>query len=378
MDPWNATAKALFFVLLIVPQAVTAPRAQAQEWIYTVRPGDNPWSISDRYLTDMRYWPRLQQRNGITEPDHIPPGTRLSIPIEWLKNPIKPLTVRVLDVRGDVEASFAAGGRTVPLRAETTLQAGDSVRTGPASSALLKFHDASELLLQADSLLVLETLNVHESSGLVDAQLNLRRGRLETQVTTRRDPAVRYEITTPAAIAAVRGTAFRIAADTQARVARTEVTRGSVALGSAGRTTVLPEKYGAVAEPAAEKPEPVELLPAPDISALPGHTDKLEFTWPAIPGAKAYRVQLMAYQHKRFKLLVFNNGRLIRSQQVGGEQVLALIHEDMPEAPQFSGPRLPNDNYVLRVRGIDERGLEGLNGEHRFTLFTSADRATLR
>ncbi|MEZ5581860.1 MAG: class II aldolase/adducin family protein [Candidatus Competibacteraceae bacterium] len=33
---------------------------------------------------------------------------------------------------------------------------------------------------------------------------------------------------------------------------------------------------------------------------------------------------------------------------------------------------MPNDNYILRVRGIDEQGLEGLNGEHQFTLFASS------
>jgi len=345
--------------------------AQAQEWIYTVRSGDNPWSISRDYLQGMEYWPRFQRYNSITRPTQIPPGTQLRIPIEWLKDPIKPITARVLDVRGAVEVSSGETGRTIPLEVSNILQASDTIRTGPESSVRLKFHDDSELLLQADSMLALETLNVYATSGLVDAQLHLQRGRLETKTTTRNDPAIRYEIRTPSAIAAVRGTEFRVGADNVTQVALAEVTDGEVSLSSAGQTTVLPEKFGAVAKTGGGKPLKVQLLPPPEIANFPTTLEELEFSWPALDRAQKYRVQLMAYQRKRFKLLVFNQGRLIHSEQVGGgEQVLALIYEEIVETPQFQGPQLPNDNYLLRIRGIDAQGLEGLNGEHQFTLFT--------
>ena len=38
---------------------VTLPVSAADEWIYVVQPGDNPWSITERYLAGVRYWPRL-------------------------------------------------------------------------------------------------------------------------------------------------------------------------------------------------------------------------------------------------------------------------------------------------------------------------------
>ncbi|MEZ5581859.1 MAG: FecR domain-containing protein [Candidatus Competibacteraceae bacterium] len=310
--------------------------AQAQEWVYTVRSGDNPWSISRDYLQGMDYWPRLQRYNGITRPTRIPPGTQLRIPIEWLKNPIKPITARVLDVRGEVEVSSGETGKTAPLEVEHVLQAGDTIRTGPESSVRLKFHDDSELLLQADSTLTLETLHVYANSGLVDAQMHLQRGRLEAQATTRRDPAIRYEIRTPSAVAAVRGTEFRVGADDANQVALAEVTDGEVSLSSAGKVTVLPEKFGAVAKTGGGKPVKVELLPPPALAGFPATLEKLEFSWPELDGAQKYRVQLMAYQRKRFKLLVVNRGRLIHSEQVGGgEQVLALIYEKIVETPQF-------------------------------------------
>jgi len=362
-------------LFLLFPLAIT--RSQAQEWIYTVRSGDNPWSISRDYLQGMRYWPRLQSYNGVTKPTQIPPGTQFRIPLEWLKPQVRPVTARVLDVRGEVEVSSDKTGQTESLKAEDVLQAGDIIRTGPQSSALLRFHDDSELILQADSTLALETLNVYEASGLVDAQLHLQRGRLETQATTRQDPAIRYEIRTPSAVAAVRGTQFRVGADAVAQVMLTEVTGGKVALSSDGQTTVLPEKFGAVAKLGEGKPSKVELLPPPQISNLPATLEQLVVSWPALERAQAYRVQLMAYRHKRFKLLVVNKGRLIHSEQVGGgEQVLALIYEEIVKTPQFQGPQLPNDNYILRIRGIDEQGLEGLDGEHRFTLFAPSNVAS--
>jgi len=40
----------------------------AKDWIYTVRPRDNPWNLTERYLKGLQYWPKLQQLNHITDP----------------------------------------------------------------------------------------------------------------------------------------------------------------------------------------------------------------------------------------------------------------------------------------------------------------------
>lgn len=56
-------------------------RAQATpEWRYVVKSGDNPWSITERLLDGMKYWPLVQKHNGIVDPRNIPPGTELRIP----------------------------------------------------------------------------------------------------------------------------------------------------------------------------------------------------------------------------------------------------------------------------------------------------------
>ena len=45
------------FIALVLLGAETA---RAQEWLYTVRPGDNLWNVTAEHLNRMDYWPRLQ------------------------------------------------------------------------------------------------------------------------------------------------------------------------------------------------------------------------------------------------------------------------------------------------------------------------------
>ena len=47
----------------LCPTLLVATVAQAQEWLYTVRPGDNIWNITADYLSSMSYWPKLQKRS---------------------------------------------------------------------------------------------------------------------------------------------------------------------------------------------------------------------------------------------------------------------------------------------------------------------------
>ena len=52
-------------VLAIGLVGVTMSWANAQDFLYTVRQGDNPWNLTARYLLNLSYWPRLQRYNRI-------------------------------------------------------------------------------------------------------------------------------------------------------------------------------------------------------------------------------------------------------------------------------------------------------------------------
>ncbi|MDE2389572.1 MAG: LysM peptidoglycan-binding domain-containing protein [Betaproteobacteria bacterium] len=94
MSHWGKIRRLLLVLLMILPVSVAA-----EEWIYTVRPGDNLWNLTERHLKSMDYVPQLQQLNGVKNPYVIPPGTQLRIPVAWAK--VQNTSARVLSVYGE-------------------------------------------------------------------------------------------------------------------------------------------------------------------------------------------------------------------------------------------------------------------------------------
>ncbi len=217
--PYPRCLLCLFYLLLTTTVA-------AQEWIVTLRPDDNPRHLSEKYLSDMSYWPQLQSLNKMT--GEIVTDGQLRIPIAWIKPELRPVAARVLDVQGKVEVTVQT--ETITLRAGTSLQADYIIHTGPESNALLEFADGSRLLLQADSRLLLNTLNIYAQHGTVDTLMDLLVGGVDTEVTPRQDTGTRYQISTPSAAATVRGTRYRLSADIDKSVSRMEVLEGEVAI----------------------------------------------------------------------------------------------------------------------------------------------------
>ena len=98
---------------LLPALAVPASSAQAADFAYIVREGDNPWNLTQRYLKDLSYWPRIQRYNRITEPRRMQPGTRLLIPEDWLK--LRTREVKLDAVQGDVIVIAADGRRSAAV-----------------------------------------------------------------------------------------------------------------------------------------------------------------------------------------------------------------------------------------------------------------------
>lgn len=47
---------------------------------YTVQTGDRLWDIAEQFLGDGKRYPEIVRFNGLSDPDHIPAGTKLKIP----------------------------------------------------------------------------------------------------------------------------------------------------------------------------------------------------------------------------------------------------------------------------------------------------------
>jgi hypothetical protein len=242
---------------------------------------------------------------------------------------------------------LAATGETRALVEGAILSAGDEVRTAIGGNAALEFADGSRLKVRADSQLLLDTISAYGRTGMVDTRVRLRRGRLDSLVNPGAGPGSRYEIRTPAALSAVRGTELRVRADEARGLYATEVLRGRVAVSGAGKTRIVAQGFGITVRPGERPAPPRRLLPAPDLGTLDAVVDRvpLQFSWPALDGAVAYRVQL---------------ANTIRFQK--------LLSDGTTGTPVWRGPEVPDGELVLRVRGIDGDGLEGLNSDHPFTV----------
>lgn len=219
--------------------------------------------------------------------------------------------------------------------------------TGNDSSATIRFADGSRVLLQSNTVLSLDTMSAYGSTGMVDTRMRLHGGRIENEVLPAVGSGSRYRIITPPAVAAVRGTSFRVAFDPAAETALGEVLDGALGVSALGVSRDVPAGFGVATKTGEPPGEPKQLLPAPDLSglpvALPGQ--RIVFEWPAVQGSSVYRGQI-------FEL-------------PGAER---LIQESVVVRPRVQWQALPIGDFLLRLRAIDADGLEGLNADHAFRI----------
>lgn len=328
--------------MLLASQAV---RADDEEWLLTVQPGDTLMKLGYTYLQQRSDWPTLRKLNKIANPRRLQPGSRLRIPIPLLKRQV--VLAEVIRAKGDVRARLSTGGDEIGLAPGSTLREADQILTGPNSNLTLSFVDGSRLLVLENSQLTLETLRVYGKSGVSDTRVRLQKGQLDTQVNKLKGPSARYQITTPALVLGVRGTSFRVAADDQDGTSRSEVMEGLVSADDSGTELSIPAGYGALAS--AEKPAAtaIKLLPAPDLSQSPDRLQRvpLRFNWQPLENAVGYHAQVFA--------------------DTNFEQ---LLHDGVFRQPEAKFADLPDGNFIMRVRAVDQTGLEGLNAVRPFTL----------
>jgi hypothetical protein len=319
----------------------------AEDWVYVVQPGDNLWFLSATLLKDVNHYNKLLQYNDITEPKPLQPGTELRVPLAWLKH--EPAKVKVVHSRGHTEVFRHPKRQAKQLNKGDILGLGDRIRTALDSNVTLEFADGSTLVIQAQSEVVLDALAISANGIMVETRVRLKRGRGEVEVPSQRKPPPNFQIITPESVTSVRGTKFRVEADSERHITLSEVIDGRVEVVAAGVSRIVNAGYGVVAETGKPLMEPRQLLTRPDLSGLPARIDALPtaFTWPSVAGAKTYRIQIAS-----------------------DSSFTALLIDAGLTNPSYTLSELPSGQYALRVRAIDEFGLEGLNSDFSFTLKT--------
>jgi hypothetical protein len=335
-----------FFTALMLMLVIALPSvvsAEEEYWEYTFRPGDSIWDIASKYTTTVNNWVEIQKINEIRQGKDrkIRPGTRIVIPVSMLKQ--QPTPALVVALTGDASL-VRANGDKLKLTVGEKLYSGDRIITLDKQSLSIQFADKSELQVYANSEVVLDKLSQHKKTGMVDTRIRLNTGSINTRVE-KQQPDSHYEIRTPAAITAVRGTEFRLT--TNEKFSRTEVTEGLVAVTAGETERVLQDGYGIVAEVDKPLPEPVKLLPGPEVSIkLSSDKTTVTMSWLELDGAKFYRYQLS-----------------------NDEKFNQIIIDSKSTDNSITMNQLEPGNYYFRVRGIDQIELEGLDSISNFEIY---------
>ena len=284
----------------------------------------------------------LTTANQNKDPYHLLPGQTMRVPIGLLKQ--IPAPAEIISTSGSVKVRQESDPER-NARIGEKLSVGAELVTAEDSSAALRFADGSVLVIQPKSLLKLDAMSVYAGGGMADTRLRLQAGRAEVAANPKREKGSRLQVITPSAVAAVRGTEFRVAADEG--TAREETLEGKVEFSAAGKSTQLAQGFGSIAEKGKPPIAPVALLSAPDIAGLPAKIQQLpmRFDLPAQTKAIGWIGQIVTENNP--------------------DQILLQRASD---TPRLTFADLPDGKYVLRVRANDALGLQGINANHAFEL----------
>jgi hypothetical protein len=337
--PMKYSTKIFTVLLLLIFNVSYATEEVA--WRYTVRPGDNLITLGRVHLINPDNWKKVQQINQVKDPYHMPVGMVLKVPLELVKQ--GPASAEVISVSGVAEMQTSIGYS--PLKEGRVLGPGARLLTRENSKVSIKFADGTVTNMASNTELVLDTLSLYSGGAMVDTKLRLQKGQVETHANPQHVPGNTTKIITPTAIAAVRGTQFRVEADNAA--VKQETLDGKVALQAESQEVLVDKGYGSYAELGKPPSEPVALLPAVDTTGLTKQFNRLpvRFDLPQLPGAVVFSGQV--FTDISLKQIVAE----VESNNYG------LIFNDLPDG-----------HYVLNIRAKDKNGLLGYDAQHAFVV----------
>lgn len=310
----------------------------SEEFLYTVKKTDTVWGICKAYVHDPLCWKKLVVYNQLDNPKYLPPKSIIRIPKAWLID--HSTTALVIAVEGDVLVVHNETKLEERLNVGDKLSQQDIVKS-MNGTAMIQFADDSRLLLKANSSIRMASLQFYDASQLVNTRVELLKGRVKAQVEKLTNKNSQYQISTPAAVAAVRGTEFRVARS-ESKLGnsvemRTELLTGALEVASDLNKQYIVSGQGVLAIEGKGVGQPVRLLARP-LMAL-NESQKiilpLNLKWKIIDKAASYKVTLMTLESQ--------------------------VWEKTTSEPEVMIEDIGSGRYKLLIRGIDEQGFEGRN-----------------
>ena len=331
---WKALRTGVLVAILLAFLSGGANCAQDLEVL--VAKGDTLINICNDYLEEPNDWPQVANANPqIKDPHWIYPGEKIVIPANLLKG--VPGGGRVTFLKGGVQIQRWEDAPWETLNPGEPLTEGVRVKTGEDGILEVTFEDSSTFYMNPGTCLrVLKTRKSAESS--VIGELFLEGGRILTRIKKATGSEPRFKVQTPSAVAAIRGTNFRVSHDLKSNT-RVEVLAGMVAAKGRLRRVVLEGGTGTIIGKGREPVKPVDLLAPPSLAAPEELYRKmpLEFRFEITEDTATVRVVLA--RDTEIKDVI----RDVVAKPYGATTITDI----------------PDGTYYLQVNGTDARGLEG-------------------
>lgn len=333
---WGTLQRLLCLICLLGGMPIAAPAMADDAHLVEIRVARHETliGICRRYLEHPEEWRRIATLNRLATPDRISPGQRISLPADMLKG--VPLEGTVTLLKGTVARKSGSDAGWTELRPRDVIRAGTSLRTGADSAAEITFEDGTSFFLRENTELTVRKAGKGALHLL--RTLYLESGKVISRIRAVTGRDSRFEVETPSALAAVRGTEYRVAVDT-GQTTRCETLEHSVNVSAGGAAVVVHEGEGSIVRKNEPPTRPVRLPDPPEPKDLaPSYGDRVsEIRFSRVPNAAHYRVVLA--RDPAGKLAVRT----------------AVIGPDEPF--RFEG--VDNGSYHLVASSIDGNGLEG-------------------
>lgn len=323
---------------LLIPMTICAETYANPYMEVTVAKGDYLIAIGERYLDNPRQWKQIAKINRVRNPDVIFPGQILRIPIELLKG--IPIEGEVKFIRGNAEVREKEGNEWKKLSLNDRVVEGSTVRTGKESEVEIRFKSGDFWNQRSDSTVKVTT--ARQKGDLDQHKLFLHMGKTITTIKRATGRESRFEIDTPAAVCAARGTEFRSSVD-EHEATRSEVLAGTIDIEAYDQRLSINEGEGVLVNKGEPPQKPRKLLPPPQVSNARAIYKRLplELAFEKIESAVSYRVVLARDSEIR---------DVLKEMMIKPDDMFTLSQPD-------------EGTYYLQTQSIDSIGLEGLSSQ---------------
>ena len=330
----------LLFLLTLFFLTSSFVSASESEYVtLIVKKGDNLNALCIEYLEDPNNWPKVARYNKLKNPNLIFPQQEIKIPVLLLKG--VPTAGIVTFIKGEVAILYADSKTWKSIENGEEINEGGLIKTGANSGLEITYDNGISVILRDNTKLkVTDSRSKSSVHHLYRMFLNI--GRAVTNIKKDTGINSRFEIRSPSAVAAARGTEFRVAVDQEA-ITRCEVMGGKVAVAGQGAEVTVSAGKGTVVSKGKSPLTPKKLLPPPiplEIESL-YRSMPVSFSFSSVQGAEFTRAMMSRTPALK---------DIVRKKVLKPGGSLQILGVD-------------DGTYYLHGRSIDKFGLEGLAGE---------------